>query len=239
MTGLPLQTETVLAGDVERALAFAPGHISLYSLTVEEGTPLALKLQGNNESGLTGFPLSDEADRLWLLGRDLLGDSGYEQYEVSNFARPGRRCAHNIRYWRMENWLGIGPSASGTTIEENETGKGPAEAAGRRMSYPPDTESFLDDPHPFVEKLDRTTLIKESLLMGFRYIEGPDPDLFEKRFGIGIEKTIPRTLETWRKKRGCDGKPLVQAGGTALSTEGLLFLNPFLLDAFAELDDSV
>jgi coproporphyrinogen III oxidase-like Fe-S oxidoreductase len=64
--------------------------------------------------------------------------------------------------------------------------------------------------------------------MGFRYIEGPDPDLFAERFGLGIEEAIPETLAKWR------GRGLLQNNRIALSPEGLLLLDPFLVDAFGE-----
>jgi oxygen-independent coproporphyrinogen-3 oxidase len=230
MTGLPLQTEAVLRADIEKALAFHPGHVSLYSLTLEEGTPLARKLQGTDRGCETaGLPGRDQADLLWLAGRDALVQAGYEQYEVSNFALPGRRCAHNIRYWRMEHWLGAGPAASGTIV---------GTPWGRRISYTPDLAAFFEAPAPAVEELDRDTLIRESRLMGFRYIEGPGPDLFTRRFGLSVEDAIPRTLESWRKKRSDGGEALAAEERAALTKEGLLFLNRFLLDAFAELDNS-
>jgi oxygen-independent coproporphyrinogen-3 oxidase len=238
MTGLPLQTEDILKGDIDRALAFAPGHVSLYSLTVEAGTPLAGRAKFPEHGVFPPLHGQDEADRLWITGRDALAGAGYGQYEVSNFSLPGRRCAHNIRYWRMENWLGAGSSASGTVIFEKTDPlpcSTPDSILGLRMTYPPDVEAFLAAPESVTEELDRITLIKESLLMGFRYIEGPDPDLFKSRFGLGIEECIPRTLAAWREKYGPGGEPL--AVETALTGEGLLFLNAFLLDAFGEVDD--
>jgi oxygen-independent coproporphyrinogen-3 oxidase len=262
MTGLPFQSAAAVTADIDRAVSLKPGHVSLYSLTVEEGTPLARRLGQAGLSGRAGFveqaglagragfvgqaglaeqaalPSADDADRLWLAGRDALVRAGYEQYEVSNFALPGKRCVHNIRYWRMEDWIGIGCAASGTIIER----PGRADIRGRRSSYAPDVKAFLAGPASCldVEELNRFTLIKESLLMGFRYIEGPCPDLFERRFGLGVEKAIPRTLEKWRAgPQGIlprRGRELVQPGKTALTAHGLLFLNRFLLDCFEELD---
>jgi oxygen-independent coproporphyrinogen-3 oxidase len=221
MSGLPLQTETELSGDIQRTLAFCPGHVSLYALTMEEGTPLITR----QKTGCRAAPLpsGDEADKLWLTGRDALSQAGYKQYEVSNFAPDDFHCLHNIRYWRMENWIGVGPAASGTMIRTGGT--------GLRISYKPDVTAFMECPAETMiqEELDKQTLLRETLLMGFRYAEGPDPDLFYERFGCPVEKMIPRTLTRWM--------PYLRPGVTALTGSGLLFLNRFLSDAFAELDE--
>jgi oxygen-independent coproporphyrinogen-3 oxidase len=206
MSGIPGQTETALRRDIDRALSYTPGHISFYALTVEPGTPLARRVA----RGLS-LPSADAADRLWLAGRRALIRGGYEHYEVSNFALPGRRSVHNIRYWRMENWIGVGAGASGTCIG--------GDGRGRRISYEPDAGNFISGPLEVTEDLDRPTVLRETLLMGYRYIEGPDPALFQKRFGRTIEEAIPRTLAKWGNKE-----------------KRLRFLNSFLLDSFMELD---
>ncbi|MDR2304533.1 MAG: radical SAM family heme chaperone HemW [Treponema sp.] len=223
MAGLPGQDEKELLSGIEKLLEYAPSHVSLYSLTVEEGTPLARRLK---ESKLS-LPPDEEADRIWIAGRDALEEAGYEQYEVSNFALPGKRSLHNIRYWRMENWLGTGPSASGTIIDE-EAG------TGMRYTVPADLDEWLFDEGgetaPAGESLDRFTLMKESILMGFRFIEGPDSSLFRRRFGLDIEEAISETLEKWRE-RG-----FVKKNASAMTGKGLLFLDSFVIDAFNELE---
>jgi oxygen-independent coproporphyrinogen-3 oxidase len=145
----------------------------------------------------------------------------------------------------MESWLAAGPAASGTVIDD-------AEGTGFRYSIAPDLEAYLSrfgrrrssgspvDPAlsgsspafltgARTENLDRFTLMLESCLMGFRYIEGPDRDLFVRRFDRDIEDCLPRTFARWRE-RG-----LMCSDSTALNREGLLFLNPFLADIFQEL----
>jgi len=224
VTGLPFQSESVIMEDIKTLLSFRPAHVSMYSLILEPQTPLGKAVK----QGAVSLPSPDETDQFWITGRDLLESSGYRQYEVSNFCLPNKTCAHNIRYWRMENWLGAGPAASGTIIDD-KTG------TGKRFTYPADIESYIrmTSPrinHAVTEELSRTDLIKETLLMGFRYREGPDKGLFKQRFGREIEDTIPKTIALW-SERG-----FFQAGRELKpSKQGMLFLNGFLRDAFSEL----
>jgi oxygen-independent coproporphyrinogen-3 oxidase len=223
MTGLPYQDEGILLRDIETALSHKPGHISLYALTLEEGTPLAEAAR----SGGAALPEGDEADRLWILGRDTLEAAGYAQYEVSNFSLPGKQSRHNARYWRMESWLGLGPGASGTLIDD---GTGTA----LRRSFKPDLDLWLNRgasrTAPCAEEfLDRRSLMEESILMGFRLIAGPDTALFEKRFRRPLQSLIPGTLRRWEERGLLQKRPLALAG------EGLLFLNAFLEEAFFEM----
>ena len=223
ISGLPLQTQAILSDDLDRVLAFNPVHVSLYALSLEKGT--VLEQNTRKQGSCAALPDTDEADSLWLSGRDRLLDAGYEQYEVSNFSLSGKQCLHNIRYWRMESWLGLGPGASGTIIDE-DTG------TAWRRTISPELEKWLAAPETCVreEFLAPAVLMRETLLMGFRYIKGPDPVLFRKRFGIDITDAIPKTLEHWQDS-GC-----MAAGGIALNRKGLLLLDRFLVDAFVELD---
>jgi oxygen-independent coproporphyrinogen-3 oxidase len=221
MSGIPFQTEELLLGDIRTLLSYNPAHVSLYDLTLDEKTPL----YKNAAASKIILPAAEEAERLWISGRDALEASGYAQYEVSNFARDGKRSKHNLGYWRMTGWLGAGPGASGTVIDD-ESG------TGIRRTIKADVQKYVCGGRGLTqtEKLDKDTLIKESLMMGFRATDGPDNNLFKKRFGVTIEETIPDTLRKWR------GSRKIAAGKTALTKEGLLLLNVFLRDCFREVD---
>ena len=109
IAGLPFQTKK----DIERDISFiernGAKHVSLYSLTLEDGTPL----KGAIDAGK--IPYDEEAaEELWLYGRELLEERGFLQYEVSNFARPGFESLHNGAYWAQESYLGAGAGATGT-----------------------------------------------------------------------------------------------------------------------------
>ncbi|MDR2150556.1 MAG: radical SAM family heme chaperone HemW [Spirochaetaceae bacterium] len=224
MSGLPFQTEDALASDIETVLLYKPAHIALYALTVEPGSCLEPLL-----------PDQDSADALFIQGCALLETAGYEQYEVSNFALPGKRSVHNIRYWRMEQWIGCGAGASGTIIDEGA-------GTGFRLTYRADADAYLHNRHSCYtrEALNRKTLIKETVLMGFRYAHGPDLRLFKRRFGIELAACIPRTLVRWQDKMvRASSYDCLPSHVYALSHEGLLFLNAFLHDAFDEIDLTV
>ena len=107
MFALPGQTEAEWAADVAEAVARAPDHLSTYCLTFEEDTKLWVKLS----QGRVKLDPEHEA-RLYEQTWAQLAAAGYAQYEVSNFARPGHRCLHNLNTWRMHEWIGLGPSAA-------------------------------------------------------------------------------------------------------------------------------
>lgn len=107
MFALPGQTAEEWAADVRRAVELGPDHLSTYCLTFEEDTRLWLKLS----QGRVRLDPEFEA-RLYEVTWAQLAAAGYAQYEVSNFARPGHACAHNISTWRMGQWIGLGPSAA-------------------------------------------------------------------------------------------------------------------------------
>jgi oxygen-independent coproporphyrinogen-3 oxidase len=226
ISGLPFQDDAALRRDMETLLFYNPAHVSLYDLILEENT----LLYQNVISSKVTLPPAETSERLWIFGRDFLTANGYPQYEVSNFAPDGKRSIHNIAYWRMGGWLGAGPSASGTVIADGGASGG---TRGLRRTVNAAVRRYISEAEPeiFTEILDRNTLIKESFLMGFRYIEGPDTVLFKKRFGCEIESLVPETMRVWRDA----GK--MQGG--ALNMDGLLMLNRFLTDCFIELEKSL
>ena len=105
--GLPEQEMSSWQESVEEALALEPDHISLYALTVEQGTPLARDVA----RGRTPSPDPDAQADQYEWTEDRLAEAAYEHYEISNWAKPGYRCAHNLTYWRCQEYLGLGAGA--------------------------------------------------------------------------------------------------------------------------------
>jgi oxygen-independent coproporphyrinogen III oxidase len=107
MFALPGQSAPEWAGDVREAVSLGPDHISTYCLTFEEDTKLWIKLSQGR------VKLDSELEAaMYEATWSQLADLGYAQYEISNFARPGHACLHNVNTWRMHEWVGLGPSAA-------------------------------------------------------------------------------------------------------------------------------
>ena len=244
---LPEETDASFASGLKTLLSYAPDHISLYSLTVEEGTPLCTEI----ESGKIRHNI-DASDALWLSGRDFLCDAGYEQYEVSNFCRRGGECLHNLAYWNLESYAGIGAGAVGTFYGKDvsarftntrdigsyvrfwKSKKIDAEDLRSRIFFSDDFRTVQGAAErrfgelPFsVEYIDKKTEAFEFFMMGLRMTRGICRETYEKRFG-----TFPEKAETLFKS--WEGRGLAlrrEKHGErfyALTKEGLLFLNEFL-----------
>ena len=199
-------------------------HISLYTLTVEDGTPLAAKI----DSGEVKWS-QEKADRMWIRGRDILEASSFLQYEVSNFSRPNCQSRHNTVYWKLENYIGCGAGASGTMYAQGERWTNTCSLV--------DYASFWKDADPLtvqieslprsVEKLDKKTQEFEFLMMGFRLLEGVDAEAYRIRFGgdlgerLGAERGI---FADWKKR----GLASTDGRHYALTRKGILLLNRFL-----------
>ena len=104
MSGLPQLTEGAWAASLAAALAAGPDHVSTYDLQVEEGTPFARRYS----PGVAPLPADDAAARMYCSASEVLRGAGYEHYEVSNYARPGHRCAHNMAYWEGRAFYACG-----------------------------------------------------------------------------------------------------------------------------------
>lgn len=163
IAGLPGCDAACWVDSLKQAAALNPAHVSVYALTVEEGTELHRRLQGG--TGQT----SDDATLLSALAmaEAHLADAGYARYELSNYARPGFQCRHNLAYWRGADFIGFGPSASSRVGRERWTNVADLEAycAMTAGGVLPAGES---------ETVDAATDCTERLLYWFRLAEGVD-----------------------------------------------------------------
>jgi oxygen-independent coproporphyrinogen-3 oxidase len=183
MFALPSQTEAEWAADVREAVALAPDHLSTYCLTFEEDTKLWLKLS----QGRVKLDPDHEA-KLYLATWSQLAEAGFQQYEVSNFARPGRRCLHNLNTWRMNEWVGLGPSAAsqhdglrGGNIADLDQWSA-AVRSGTRV-----TEDRVE--------LTPELLAEDALIFGLRLNDGVDVAVWQGRAPAAPWTAVRETLE--------------------------------------------
>lgn len=160
MSALPAQTGESWQNTLKTVLALKPEHISAYSLIVEEGTPFYHRFgPGAGEEHL--LPDEDTERQMYYDTRDILKAEGYERYEISNYARPGFACRHNLGYWERRDYLGLGLGASslmeGVRYRNHETL--PAYLAG-------------DYGYGEVQRLTRREELEETMFLGLRKTEG-------------------------------------------------------------------
>lgn len=187
MFALPGQREADLAEELDQALALAPEHLSCYGLSVEEQTPFYhLHRRGGLE-----LPDDERYAELFLALHDRLTRAGYDHYEISNYARPGRQCRHNLGYWQRQGSLGVGAGAHSLLDAD----------WGVRLAVPADLERYGrslatdDDPAEVLETFDRRGAMAETLYLGLRTAAGVDDLRFRQRFGPGVAEAFPAAVE--------------------------------------------
>jgi len=216
---LPGQTRDALEREIEALLALGPEHISAYALTLEEGTPLHLRHQQRP----LDLPDDDQSAALFLLLDARLSEAGYHHYEISNYARTGHACRHNLATWRRQGYLGVGAGAHSF----DPTG------FGRRRANPSDLDLWRSrvetgrDPSEELEDFDRGAAMRETLYLGLRTAEGVSEAAFRARFGATLE-------EVFGPARQRCGPRLHSAGGTwSFDPEGWLLFDHLIQHFFA------
>jgi oxygen-independent coproporphyrinogen-3 oxidase len=209
----PRQAPEAWAVELKRAIDEAAEHLSLYQLTIEPGTPFF----DLHRAGKLTVPDDDRARDLYDLTQRICGDAGLPAYEISNHARPGAECRHNLVYWRGHDYAGVGPGAHGRlTIE------------GRRFATETDRrpEAWLmrvetnGSGATVNEALTRGEVADEYLLMGLRLAEGIDPVRYNaiagraldpKRISILREEGAVETTGDGRLRVTLSGFPILDA----------------------------
>ncbi|MBR6255759.1 MAG: radical SAM family heme chaperone HemW [Lachnospiraceae bacterium] len=180
MSALPGQTAADYESSLKKLLCLKPEHISAYSLIIEEGTPFFERYQEDalirDKGGRPRYlPDEDEERRMLYLGRDILKDAGYHQYEISNYALTGYECRHNKVYWQRGDYAGFGLGASSCVDE-------------CRWKNTEDPDEYLsagaDELKQDIQKLDITQQCSEAMFLGLRLMRGVDEAEFAGRYGI-------------------------------------------------------
>lgn len=162
---LPNQSMKEWETDLRKAMDLSGGHISLYQLTIEKGTPFFIR----HKRGEFELPSQDAAAAMYELTDSVIEEYGYHSYEVSNYAKIGQESRHNLAYWRYQDYLGIGPGAHGRLTKDSIK-------YATQDYYNPDLwlEHVAKIGHglQIFDPLDTDSILKEQLIMGLRLKEG-------------------------------------------------------------------
>ena len=207
IAGLPGQSFNDWSRNLDEAIAMEPEHISLYLLEIHEGTPLAAQIRSERR------PLPDEdlAADMYELMLKRLSAVGYEQYEISNFAKLGKHSHHNIKYWQLEPVYGFGVSAHSFDGRE-------------RYANHRDTTKYVtsiengDSPESYREKIET---MSEYVFLGLRLTKGIDLAEFKSRFGIAFDDNYHREVEHLKNL----GLIEIDDQHIKLTRKGMLFSN--------------
>lgn len=184
MLNLPNQTMNSLKHTLETAVHSEPSHLSCYSLILEENTPLEKEYRSGKYK-----ESDDEFDReLYHFTVDYLKKNGYDRYEISNFAKAGKECRHNIKYWNCDEYIGLGVAAH-SYID------------GVRSYNVQELEEYLKGNYHSEDKavLNNDDKISEYMIMKLRMSEGINEEEFFRRFKISIKDRYSKQLDRFMK----------------------------------------
>ncbi len=220
--GLPDQSMSRWRSTVERALALEPEHLSCYGLKLEEGTPLW------RQRNTLVLPDEEQQADMYLWTVDRLAKAGYEQYEISNFARPGFASRHNERYWALSPYLGFGPGAH-------------SDFGGVRYAYARSLDGYCqaveDGGEPPLSERSAISPRERSgeyVMLGLRTARGLDGREFEARYGRSftpVERMLEKLVPTGHARR-------LSAGRWCLTPKGFLVSNQIIGLALEGLEES-
>ncbi len=224
MFGIPYQTYDSLLKTLRFLTRLAPEHISLYNLKIEPGTPFH-----NNLKAVKEVCADEEMEyAMYTAAIEYLSSCGYYQYEISNFARRGFECAHNMKYWNCEEYLGFGVSAH-------------SYFNGNRFSFIPDIKKYIpaiEDMNSNIEitaeseQLESRERMGEYIMLRFRLTDGLDPNVFFEKFGVSFEGLYGAKIKKYLK----NGFMICDRGRYALTPAGM-FVSNYILSDILEFED--
>lgn len=221
MSSLPGQSAEDFVKSLKKVVRLKPEHISAYSLIIEEGTPFYEKYEMDAARQAEGLPTEilpseEEEYKTTKCTRELLQAEGYHWYEISNFAKPGKECRHNIGYWKRADYLGVGLGAA--SLIENV-----------RYANTTDIFQYLKAPERAAqgETIKRTAQMEEFMFLGLRMTDGFFRSEFEAAFGVPIEGVYGDVLKKLQKE-----ELILQREGVIRLTEEGIDVSNYALSQF-------
>lgn len=186
MSAIPGQTIESYRHTLSEVLLFHLEHISSYSLILEEGTPFYEKYQGEP-------PVDDKTDRMmYEMTEQMLSAGGYERYEISNYARPGRECRHNLKYWHRDEYVGAGLGAASFLTEQRLSNQ-------RKMTAYATCLQKKQLPVAEVEELTKQEAMAEFMYLGLRCMEGVSERKFAVQFGVSVSEIYGDVVDRYKE----------------------------------------
>lgn len=192
ISAIPKQTLSSWEETLKNVIALNPEHISAYSLIIEEGTPFA-NMYGESAPKEDELPSEDEERNIYYRTKELLKESGYQQYEISNYAKDGNVCRHNSGYWKRKDYLGIG---LGSASLLNHTRFHNTNDLSFYLKHAGETELLRQD----MQLLSVEEQMEEFMFLGLRMTEGVSKKEFETCFGKSIDACYEKQLQKLRKQ---------------------------------------
>lgn len=192
MSALPGQTVESWIETLNKVISLEPEHISAYSLIIEEGTPFFEKYGEERGEGI--LPDEDDEREMYHRTKTVLWEHGYERYEISNYARPGKECRHNVGYWTGVPYLGLGLGAS-------------SYVDGCRFCNTSDLQEYLGGgmgKRCEEQVLTEQDMQEEFFFVGLRLVKGVSLKQFEERFGVSADSVYPELLNKIVEEGGAE-----------------------------------
>ncbi|EJT5926678.1 TPA: oxygen-independent coproporphyrinogen III oxidase [Clostridium perfringens] len=215
MFGLPNQRLNEWEETLREIISLEPAHISAYSLIIEEGTAF-YNLYENDKLKL---PTEEEERKMYHLAKKILEENGFNQYEISNYAKEGKECRHNLAYWNMDNWIGVG-SASASYMD------------GKRIKNISSVEEYINSINEKGEAIEeiinnsKNDNMEEFMFMGLRKINGIDENEFKNRFSMNINNVYGEIINKYID----EGLLIRESGRIFLSEKGIEISNIIMVD---------
>lgn len=212
ISAIPGQTRESFDESLHRVALLKPEHISAYSLIVEEGTPFYEKY-GEGKPGENELPSEEEERAMYKRTKEILGQYGYERYEISNYAKPGFECRHNIGYWERKEYIGVGVGSASFLGKERFSN---IRNIDQYLVYT--NEKAFEKIVSEREILDVTQEMEEFMFLGLRMQKGISTAKFQQAFGCPLYQVYGKEIEKLKKQ------------GLVQEKEGNVFLTDFGID---------
>ena len=224
MYGIPMQTKATLEKTLSEVIRLGPEHISLYGLKIEEGTPFA-----KHQDKLV-LPDEETEYGMYISSIDKLAQNGYTQYEISNFAKEGYECRHNLKYWNCEEYLGFGPAAHSYFADRRFSYKRSVKMFMDALEYPDAGLNILEEDY----NINRFERVDEYIMLQLRLNRGIDEQDFRDHFEFDFGEKYAKELKMY-----LDNGFMKHEDGRYFFTPKGMYVSNYILSSFLTFESGI